>query len=84
VITNIRMMRFAPDKQIHYQKRYKIIATQETVVLKNGEILTGTFVNFDSRNQTFEFEEFSPIHVSEITKIYFRSAFSPTRRIRRR
>jgi hypothetical protein len=82
VITNIRMMRFDKDKPIHYKKRYKIVATVETVILKNGEVLTGTFVNFDNENKVFEFEEFTPIPVSEITKIYFRASFPGTKRLR--
>jgi hypothetical protein len=83
-ITNIRMLRFDKDKQVHYQKRYKIIATVETVVLKNGEVFTGNFINFDNENKVFEFDNMSPIRVSDITKIYFRAALPNTRRLRRR
>lgn len=59
------------DKNWNYaNERRRLDQSLDTIVLRNGEVLYGTIVDFSEKRGTFRFENMDPVDESQISRIY--------------
>jgi hypothetical protein len=82
------LINFVDDNFDFAGERQRLNKRMDTIFLRNGRILHGNVVEFNERTGNFTFSRLSPIHESQIKRLYFccqefPDAFRNKRRLRR-
>jgi sRNA-binding regulator protein Hfq len=68
---DVWMINFENNKWDFADERRQLNQKQDTIFLKDGEVIYDTVTDFNKRRGTFQFKGIDPIHESQIKRIYF-------------
>ena len=68
---DIWMINFEDNKWDYPGERGRLNKRQDTIFLKDGNVVYGNITNFSEKQQTFRLSRGNPIHETQIKRIYF-------------